>query len=208
MDSRISQITDWLGTGSINLFGRPFAGKDTQGRILAELLKAKLVGGGEILRSQKDPARIEKIMAEGGIIPSDYYLQTIEPFLARAEFKGQPLILDSVGRRHGEEKAVIKACEAAGHPIKVVLLLKLSDEEIWRRFEAAASAGDRGSRADDSREALANRLQKFIGQTQPVLEFYRQKGLLAEVNGENSRQAVTEQILDALLKMAASNRRV
>lgn len=201
MDSRISQITDWLGTGSINLFGRPFAGKDTQGKVLADLFAAKLVAGGEILRSQKDSQPIEKIMAEGGIIPSDYYLQTIAPFLARPEFKNQPLILDSVGRRHTEEASVIKACRDAGHPIRAVLFLELNDKEIWRRFEARATAGDRGPRADDSREALKNRLQKFNDQTKPVIEFYRQLNLLVEVNGQLSRQAVTDQILEALFKI-------
>lgn len=202
MYPRIKTISQWLGTGSINLFGRPFAGKDTQGRMLATQLGGVLIGGGDILRSHKDPKEIEQILAAGGLIPHDYYLNMVLPYLSRAKFSGKPLVLDAVGRAKGEEQAVVKAAEQSGHPLKAVIVLQLSEQEVWHRFDAAAAVGDRGSRTDDSREVLKNRLKKYDDNTLPVLEYYKSNGLLIEVDGIGTRDEVAEAILDALAKQA------
>lgn len=202
MYPRIKTISQWLGTGSINLFGRPFAGKDTQGRMLATQLGGALIGGGDILRSHKDPKEIEQILAAGGLIPHDYYLHMVLPYLSRPEFNGKPLVLDAVGRAKGEEQAVLKAAEQSGHPLKAVIVLQLPEQEVWNRFDAAAAVGDRGSRADDSREVLKNRLKKYEDNTVPVLEYYKSAGLLIEVDGIGTRDEVAEAILDALTKRA------
>lgn len=199
MYPRIKTISQWLGTGSINLFGRPFAGKDTQGRMLATQLGGVLIGGGDILRSHKDPKEIEQILAAGGLIPHDYYLNMILPYLSQPEFNGKPLILDAVGRAKGEELAVLKAAEQSGHPLKAVVVLQLSEQEVWHRFDVADQVGDRGSRTDDSREVLKNRLKKYEDNTLPVLDYYRKSGLLLEVDGTGTRDEVAEAILDALV---------
>lgn len=204
METKVLNITKWLGAGSINLFGRPFAGKDTQGQILAETVGGALVGGGDILRSHHDPAAIEQIMAAGGIIPSEYYLNMILPYLSRPEFSGKPLILSAVGRAHGEENAVLQAAEASGHPLMAVIVLNLPETEVWRRFEQAQQSHDRGSRSDDSREVLQNRLQKFNDKTLPVIDFYREKGLLIEVDGTGTKEAVSQGIFDSLMRVAAA----
>lgn len=204
MDKQKQTILEWLGVGSVNLFGRPFSGKDTQGEILAEALGAPLIGGGDILRNHHDPARIEKIMASGGLIPSDYFFDMILPYLSRSEFKDKPLVLDALGRSSGEEETILKATEHSGHPLKAVLLLDVSEEEVWRRFEAAKSAHDRDGRADDQAQVLRTRLKKFQEKTLPVIEFYRQKGLLIEVNGAQSREAVEDEIVAKLAQRAVS----
>jgi len=204
MDKHIDEIGQWLGTGAINIFGRPFSGKDTQGELLAKLFGGELIGGGDILRSHHDPKKIEDIMASGGIIPSDFYEQMVLPYLARKAFAHKPLILSSVGRSHGEEPVILRAAAAAGHPIKTVLLLKISEEEVWGRFEESLEDHDRGNRSDDRRDVLKTRLQKFQEKTAPVIEFYRDKGLLIEIDGAKSREAVTEEILTALARCANS----
>lgn len=196
-----NKIKNWLGAGSINIFGRPFCGKDTQGRKLAELFGGALVGGGDILRSHPDPARVEQVMKEGGIVPSDFYLQMVLPYFSRPEFAGKPLILSAVGRAHGEEEQIMQACVGSGHPLKAVVLLDISENDVWRRFEAAKSLDDRGTRADDDRSALQTRLQKFAERTMPVLNYYRQKSMLIEVDGTLSREEVTSEILKHLLSL-------
>lgn len=197
-----TNILNWLGSGSINIFGRPFSGKDTQGRELAELFDGELIGGGDILRSHDDPAKIEQVMAAGGIVPSDFYLNMVLPYLSRPELRDKPLILSAVGRSHGEEPDTMKAAAESGHPIQAVIMLQLSEEEVWRRFEAAKVIQDREARADDKREVLANRLKKFQERTLPVIEFYRDKGLLIEVDGTRSREEVTTEILQRLAERA------
>ncbi len=198
MSEQIKIISGWLQAGSINIFGRPFSGKDTQGQILADLFQAPLIGGGDILRSHHDPAKIEQILASGGIVPSDFYLNMVLPYLSRPNFKDKPLVLSAVGRSHGEEETIMKAAADSGHPIKAVIVLQLSEEEVWRRFEESRLEHDRGNRSDDHHNVLKTRLQKFQDKTVPVIEFYRHKKLLIEVDGEKGREEVTSKILEEL----------
>lgn len=204
MDEKVNKIAGWLDAGSINIFGRPFSGKDTQGRQLAGLLGGELIGGGDILRSHHDPQRIEQIMASGGIIPSDFYLQMIMPYLSRPQLRGKPLILSSVGRSHGEEPTIMKATTDSGHPMKAVILLRLTEAEAWRRFEAAGAKHDRGHRTDDHREVLKTRLKKFDDKTMPVIDFYRYNGLLIEVDGALAPDEVTGEIINSLAGRASA----
>lgn len=199
---QIKQIRKWLGAGSINLFGSPFAGKDTQGRQLSELLGAPVLGGGNILRNSEIPERVKKIMQSGGLIPTDDYLEIVLPYLSRPEFAGKPLILSAVGRWHGEEAGVLGATEASNHPLRLVVYLKLSESKAWDRWRAAHESGDRGQRVDDTEEAFGFRLQEFKDKTLPVIEFYRQKGLLEEVDGEADPETVTGRILAKLQELA------
>lgn len=198
MDNQTKNISAWLGTGSINIFGRPFAGKDTQGHLLADAFGGVLVAGGDILRSHHDPEKIKRILAEGGLIPSDFYFNLVLPYLSQPAFKDKPLILSSVGRSQGEELTIMKATSSSGHPMKAVVLLALSEAEVWRRFEAVKVVGDRDGRTDDHREVLKNRLKKFQDKTMPVIEYYRGMGLLVEVDGTLSREEVTTEILASL----------
>jgi len=203
MDAKIKTIAAWLDTGSINIFGRPFSGKDTQGRILAGMFGGVLIGGGDILRNHHDPAHIEKIMASGGIIPSAFYESIVLPYLSRPEFKTKPLILSAVGRASGEEPVVMKAAGNSGHPLKAVLLLQLSEEDVWRRCELLQIRHDRGNRADDQRDVLKTRLQKFRDKTMPVIQFYQQRGLLLEIDAARLEQEVTGEIIKALAGRAS-----
>lgn len=204
MDDQINTIKTWLGAGSINMFGRPFAGKDTQGRLLAESLDGVLIAGGDILRSYHDQAKIQQIMAAGGLIPSDFYLSVLVPYLSRAEIAQKPLILSAVGRLQGEEQVITKATVDSGHPIKAVILLDLSEEEVWRRFAEAKLQHDRGNRSDDHREVLKNRLQKFQIKTQPVIQYYREKDLIIDVDGTLPRDQVASLIIEKLAQKASS----
>lgn len=205
MQNQIKTILDWLGVGSINIFGRPFAGKDTQGRVLADLLGAKLIAGGDILRSYHDQDEINRVMAEGGLIPSDLYLKIMLPYLSKSEFEGKPLILSAMGRLKGEESVIMEATSKSGHPIKAVVLLEMDDGEVWRRFEIAKLERDRGERTDDQLEVLKNRLAKFQNMTIPVIDFYEAQNLLVRVDGTLSREGVTSEIIKSLNQFTGTN---
>ena len=198
MDEDIRKIKNWLGSGSINLFGLPFAGKDTQGKMLSDALGGVLISGGDILRHDHGNQKVQDIMAAGGIVPSELFEEIVVPFFSRSDLLGKPLILSEVGRLHGEDEIVLRATEKTGHPTKAVIFLKLSDDEVWSRFDASQISHDRGTRADDNREVLQNRLDKFHSKVQPVLDFYRNLGLLIEVNGSAPKEDVTRQIFNLL----------
>lgn len=200
MDTK-QTLKNWLGAGSINLFGRPFAGKDTQGEYLADVFDGVMISGGDLLR-HTDDQEVQQIMAQGGIIPSDAWERIVTPFFANPELNGKPLILSEVGRVKGEEQVIMKVTESTGHPQKAVVLLHLSEEEVWRRFDQSQIDHDRGDRADDNRAVLQTRLDKFREKVEPVIEYYRQNGLLIEIDGTLSRDQVTEAIEQALLQRA------
>ena len=203
-DDKIATIKKWLGYGSINIFGLPYAGKDTHGRELAELLDGELLGGGDILRNSDIPKSVRAIMERGELIPTDDYISIVLPYLSSDKFTSKPLILSSVGRWLGEEDGVLLAAEKSNHPLKAVIHLSVDDAAVWRRFERAKTAGDRETRADDADGILTKRLDEYRTKTLPVIESYRQKGLLIEVDGLPPRDAVLSTIIDELAQLATA----
>jgi len=202
MDDKINTIRSWLGTGSINIFGLPFAGKDTQGELLADMIGGVVLSSGDMLRHNKNNQRLQRLLAAGEIIPSDLFEEIVIPYFSNPDFMGKPLILSEVGRMKGEHLAVIKATNKSNHPQKAVILLKLPDDEVYKRFEAAKQLQDRGSRGDDRREVLQARLDNYKEKVTPVIEYYREQELLIEIDGTLSREDVTESILQSLLDRA------
>lgn len=200
----ISLIRRWLGDGSINIFGIPFAGKDTQANLLAKEFNAQILGGGEILRNSTLTPSSRAIMEAGGMFPTQEYVDIVLPYLSKDEFAGSPLILSSVGRWHGEEEGVTQALEQSGHPLKVVVFLNIDESVLHQRWEAAKETNDRGSRADDAQEKLATRLAEFHDKTLPVINYYRDKGLLIEIDASAHVMDVCAAILDALASRASA----
>lgn len=203
-EHQLSIVKQWLGSGSINIFGMPFAGKDTHGHELARLLDGIVLGGGQILRGSQLTPEQKASLDAGNLFPTDEYMRIVTPYLSREEFAGKPLILSSVGRWIGEEQGVLAATEASSHPTRAVLYLTVDEETIYRRLDASKELGDRELRADDSREILVNRIKEFREKTLPVIEEYRKLGLLIEINSDASREEVFDSILSRLLQRATS----
>lgn len=202
-DAKRTIIKTWLGTGAINVFGVPFAGKDTQGQKLADLLDAPLLGGGDILRNSVIPEAIKAELAQGNLIPTDDYMRIVLPYLSQTKYAGSPLILSSVGRWQGEEQGVLQATAAAGHEIKAVIYLRLDAEQVVARWRAAKELADRSERSDDaSEEVLAKRLDEFATKTLPVIDEYRRRDLLIEIDGSGSIDEIFTTIVDCLVERA------
>ena len=198
-------LKQWLGTGAINIFGRPFAGKDTQGRKLTELFDAHMMGGGDILRNSEIPERVHEIMVRGDLIPTADYINIVVPYLSKPEFAGKPLVLSSVGRWLGEEDGVMTALNEADHTLKAVIYLDISENEVRTRWHALEQHDDRHNRTDDSLESLENRLQEYREKTLPVIEKYREIGLLIEVDGTGDIDEIEQNILAALASRASTS---
>jgi adenylate kinase len=195
-DHRIEEIKSSLGAGSINIFGMPFAGKDTLAHNLSSYLDGPVISGGDILRSHPDQATIKKLMQTGELFPTDYYMSIILPYISQNTFAGRPLILSSVGRWSGEEPTIMQACEEAGHPMRAVIHLHVEPEIIWQRFEVSQSQQDRSHRHDDAAHILEVRLKEYREKTLPVLEYYRRQNLLIEMDGHKRIEDTTQDALD------------
>jgi adenylate kinase len=202
--SKVEAIKTWLGSGSINIFGRPFSGKDTQGARLAELLDTRMIGGGEVLRSSDIPERALECLRTGKLIPTEDYINIVLPFLSQPSLAGKPLILSSVGRWQGEEQGVIKSLSESSHQLKAVVYLNISGEDSFDRWKALETIQDRQNRQDDTQEVLKTRLDEYQQKTIPVIEYYRGTGLLIEIDGTKTRDEVAADIINTLFTKATA----
>jgi adenylate kinase family enzyme len=147
MDQKITLIKNWIGTGSINVFGLPFSGKDTVGVRLAELIGAKFLSSGLILRAaEKEDSVLAKELGAGNLAPTETFRNIILPYFSREELANSPLVLSSVGRWAGEEEPVMEAARNGGHEIKAVILLNISEEEARKTI----------NKVDEMREYYVN----------------------------------------------------
>lgn len=202
MEAKILTLKNWLGTGSINIFGLPMSGKDTQGLRLAEALNAKFLSSGIIIRAKEAESR-KSYSDHGALIPTDVFYEWVLPYFQKPELANSPLILSSIGRWSGEEDAVMTSAQNSSHEIKAVILLNISEADVETRFETAKTLGDRGDRKDDKDlETFRTRLLEFRTKTLPVLQHYKSLGLLVNVNGDQPRDAVYTEIIDKLYEKA------
>lgn len=201
-EKQLEHIKQWLGAGSLNIFGLPFAGKDTHSQELAEQLDGVVLGGGDILRNSVIPDHVRKAMDAGKLAPTKEYINIVLPYLSKKEFVDKPLILSSVGRWHGEEEGVIGATRASGHELKAVIYLYIDQSVALQRWEHSQKHLTRGERADDAHHLLDVRFDEFNSKTTPVIEYYRKQGLLIEIDGTPDIARVSQNIIDALAAFA------
>ena len=208
MEDKINHIRNWLGTGAINIFGKAFSGKDTVGQRLAKLLGAEFLGSGDIIRAARNErdARIAaavQVSDQGGWMPTDEFRDLVLPYLADEKLRNSALILSMVGRWIGEEKPVIETLKNSGHDIHAVVVLNVSDEEIWRRWEIVGNSRNGGTRADDSdKEKITRRLADYGDKTLPVIDVYRNMDLVIEINGEQTREEVFAEVIDKIYEFS------
>ena len=211
MEEKITKIREWLGTGSINIFGLPMSGKDTVGVRLAETLGARFLSSGMIIRTMEKEQK-SHYTDEGELLPTTLFYDWILPYFGRDDLKGSPLVLSSVGRWSGEEVHVMEAAENAGHPIRAVVLLNASEAEVLERWQAVQEMGKRDvkhemeKRVDDAHEeTFEKRISEFNQKTLPVLRNYQSMGLLISVSGGADRETVFNSVVDALYEFALAH---
>ena len=197
---KLAKIKEWLGTGSLNVFGLPMSGKDTVGERLAKDLGAKFLSSGIIIRAF-EAEQNQNMTGSGQLIPTNTFYDIILPYFSREEMKNDSLILSSVGRWAGEEDKIMEAARNGGHEIKAVVLLDLTEADVKNRFEAAKKLNDRGERADDANiEIFETRIREFNEKTVPVLNHYDELKLLIKVPADGSRDEVYLSVIDKLVE--------
>lgn len=204
LSEKLVKIKNWLGTGSLNIFGLPMSGKDTVGMRVAEDLQAKFLSSGIIIRAY-EAEQNEDMTGSGKLIPTNTFYDIILPYFSREELRNDSLVLSSVGRWSGEEDKIMEAAKAGGHEIKAVVMLDLTEEEVKNRFEAAKELNDRGERADDaSIEVFETRLAEFREKTMSVLNHYDELNMLVKVPAIGSRDEVYTNVIDRLIEFIDS----
>ena len=202
---KVLTIKNWLGTGSVNIFGLPMSGKDTVGVRLAEALGGKFLSSGLIIRANEELTR-QHFSDKGDLTPTDVFYKWVLPYFEKEDLKEFPLILSSIGRWSGEEDKVMETAEKAGHPIKAAVILNISEADVMSRWQAVAELKDRGTRYDDEKpEVFQHRIEEFRTKTAPVLLHYRSLGLLIEVGADAERDVVFSELVEKLYNFAVSH---
>lgn len=172
------------------LIGIQGAGKSTQGNLLSEKLNIPYLSTGHIFREmakEKTPAGryIKETMNAGILIPDEKTIEIVNEYLSRPEYE-KGYVLDGFPRTTVQVNAFKEK-------IRKVIYLKVSDKEaLWR------IAGRNDNREDETLQAIKKRIGLFHEQTEPVIDYYRQKGFLLEVDGEKSVEEINQEILDNL----------
>jgi adenylate kinase len=176
----------------IILIGIQGSGKSTQGIALSKKLGVPYLSTGHIFREmakEKTPLGREiKLIINAGVLISDQKtLLIVSEYLSRPEYvKGY--IIDGFPR-------TINQVENFSNGVDKVFYIKISDKEtLWRIF------GRQEVREDETMLAIRRRIDLFHKFTEPVVEYYRHKGILVEINGEQPIKAITAEILEALDK--------
>jgi adenylate kinase len=126
-------------------------------------------------------------MNAGYLIPDEKTLEVVSEYLSRPEYE-KGYIMD------GFPRTIIQA-KAFENGIDKVIYLKVSDKEaLWRL------SGRDDNREDDTLKAIRKRISLFHEFTEPVLGFYREKGVLVELDGEKSIEEISKEILKKLDK--------
>ncbi len=173
--------------------GPPGAGKGTQAQRLADARQLLHLSTGDLLRAEVkagSPLGLEAqaVMARGELVSDALVLAIVR---SRLEGHAGGWLLDGFPRNLAQAEALDGLLVELDQRIEQVLLLELADEELVRRLLA------RG-REDDNEAVIRHRLVVYREQTEPLITYYRERGLLREVEADGPIEAIAERI-EALL---------
>jgi adenylate kinase len=171
------------------VIGPPASGKGTQSELLARRLDATHLSSGQALRETRDEAILARL-ARGELAKTDDFLAVVGEALARVP-ADTPIVLDAVGRMLPEAEWLLQTLHRLGRRLERVIYLDVSPTEAQNR------ALKRG-RPDDDPTAQPLRWQRFNEETIPVLEYYRTRGVVTEVDGRGSVEETAERIATAV----------
>lgn len=208
------------------LLGAPGAGKGTQADIICDRYHIPALSTGNILREAikngtQTGLEAQKFMDAGELVPDDVIIRVIRERMQEPD-AAEGFILDGVPRTVAQAEAL----ENMGVDIDLVINIHVSDEDIVRRLSGRRVCESCGAsyhtvykpskqpdvcdrcggrlivRKDDEPETILNRLTAYHEQTEPLIDFYRQRGKLAEVQGAEELSETTARVQKVLEKFS------
>ena len=159
------------------------------GQLLERGVAAHALVGGEQaahVRRARDVGMHPRL-ERGDLVPDELVFEILSNRVLEAARHGG-YVLDGFPRTlHQAEEAYSLAQSLEGVTLQAVVYLRVSQDELHRRLEERAG---REGRNDDTETGIAHRFEVFDAQTQPLLDFYDKRGLLVDVNGEQTVEEV------------------
>jgi adenylate kinase len=179
--------------------GPPGAGKGTQAIKIAEHYGIPAISTGDIFRALQTAdtplaRQVRAIMESGGYVSDEITNEIVADRLAQPD-GDSGFLLDGYPRTLQQVQTLDDHLAEANRPIDAVISLLADTEEVVARLLRRAEID---GRADDNEETIRVRLQVYADQTAPLLEVYRSRGLLVEVNGLGEIDEVSDRVFAAL----------
>jgi len=216
----------------IVMLGAPGCGKGTQTKLLTEKYTAAHLSTGDLLRAAVaagTPAGLQAkaAMDAGGLVSDEIVLQLIRDRLTGAGAI-ENFILDGFPRNQVQAEALEQMLESVGQPLMGVVLVDVPAGELAKRIAGRRICRDCGAiynvyfspskidevcdqcggetyqRSDDNETTVASRLQTYAEQTEPLIGFYQQSGLLHRVAGNAEMSAVFTDICTVIDSLSAA----
>ena len=198
------------------IIGPPGSGKDTQIEELAKYNKFTLISSGDIARKlAAKNEKLKKIINEGGLVDDTILLTEIDKLLDNVD-QSEGVVFDGFPRTLHQADSLGEMLLHHGRNMDVAIYIQLDEEEIVKRLssrricaicghdihhgsEKCVECGGRPiRRSDDEPAVIIKRVQTFLENTLPLINYYRNKGIIIEINGDQSISAVAREIKEKL----------
>ena len=181
------------------LMGAPGAGKGTQAKIIAANYQIPAISTGDIFRanvSEGTPLGIEakRYMDAGEYVPDEVTNQMVRNRIAEPDAE-TGFLLDGYPRTLAQVEELDGMIRYTGHQLDAVVVLTVDPEELVQRLLQRAQTD---GRTDDTEDVIRRRQEVYAEQTAPLIDVYRERGILIEVDGMGEVGDVTKRIFDAL----------
>ena len=210
----------------IILLGAPGSGKGTQAENLMKDYGCPQISTGALLReaiAEKTEIgkKVEEIMARGDLVSDEIVLDLIQKSLEQIDDQ-IGFLLDGYPRNINQAKSLNLVLESIDRPLEHTVLIDVDAEILIKRLsgrrtcsitgktlniyfspkkeidDCIASGGELIQRDEDNIESISKRIEVYGEQTEPMIEFYRESGILQVVNGEGSIEEVYKRLLSKI----------
>ena len=187
------------------MLGPQGSGKGTQAKKIASTYGVPHIATGDMIREMKERPtdlgrELRDIYDRGDLVGDEMMIRLIRDRLDRGDTL-PGFVLDGFPRTMAQAEALDAMLEDIGKPLDAVILLQVSDEVATNRLRARA---EEEGRADDSPEAIRNRLRLYHELTERVVDRYRLTGTEVAVDGEQTMDEVFAAVEDALAGVGVS----
>jgi adenylate kinase len=181
------------------LMGPPGAGKGTQAKVVADHFGIPAISTGDIFRSNVSEGTDLGVKAQQYMDAGEYVPDEITNLMVRNridESDAEPgFLLDGYPRTLSQVEELDGMIKFTGHELDAVVVLTVDSEELVQRLLARAETD---GRSDDTEDVIRRRQEVYAEQTEPLIDVYRDRNLLIEVDGMGAVDEVTERVFEAL----------